>query len=265
MPKEISKLESLRTLRIMKGWLSLSVEEEEGVLRLKDVGKMSEIEEIGFEVSDEAQLKRMEEGILAPLEKLRRLKVSNAIRIGMQGESESDLPQFPERMSAMRDLEHLSLVYFAVPSWICCLANLTYLSLFYCHCSNYPELQALPNLVSLTLWWNERCRELPKAFGKSGGFPHLRFLRIHDFPELEEFPEMEDGAMACLEKLKLGMCGKLNKVGDGLERLKRLKEINLWMCGTDKLRETLKEGGIYWKRIKAINPHITVGHNFFHI
>ncbi|GLJ52248.1 hypothetical protein SUGI_1111490 [Cryptomeria japonica] len=265
LPKEISKLESLRTLRISGGcWLSLSVEEEEGVLRLEDVGKMSEIEEIKFEVSDEAQLKRMEEGILAPLEKLRRLMVNNAID-GMQGESESDLPQFPERMSAMRDLEHLVLWDFAVPSWICCLANLTYLFLYNCDCSNYPELQALPNLVSLTLWVNKRCRELPKAFGKSGGFPHLRFFVMQDFPELEEFPEMEDGAMACLEKLELRRCEKLNKVGDGLERLKRLKEINLWRSGIDELRETLKEGGIYWKRIKAINPHITVGHNFFDI
>ncbi|GLJ52256.1 hypothetical protein SUGI_1111620 [Cryptomeria japonica] len=258
MPKEISKLESLRTLRISGGyWLSLSVEEEEGMLRIEDAGKMSEIEEIEFLVSDEAQLKRMEEGMLAPLEKLRRLKVKNAID-GMQGESESDLPQFPERMSAMRDLEHLSLYSFAVPSWICCLANLTYLYLFYCDCSNYPELQALPNLVSLTLWVNKRCRELPKAFGKSGGFPHLRFLGIYYFDELEEFPEMEDGGMAWLEKLGIYDCKKLNKVGDGLERLKRLKEINLRRSGIDELRETLKEGGIYWKRIKAINPHITI-------
>ncbi|GLJ52327.1 hypothetical protein SUGI_1112980 [Cryptomeria japonica] len=94
MPKGISKLEALRTLRVE--WsLSLSMEED-GVLRLEDVGKMSEIEEIAFEVSDESQLKRMEERILEPLVKMRRLKVENEIR-GMQGKSESDLPQFSEK------------------------------------------------------------------------------------------------------------------------------------------------------------------------
>ncbi|GLJ52345.1 hypothetical protein SUGI_1113560 [Cryptomeria japonica] len=194
IPKEISKLESLRTLRL-DGWLSLSMEKD-GVLRLEDVGKMNAIEEISFDVSDESQLKKMEEGILAPLLNMRRLYVRNEIN-GMQ----SDPPQFPEKMSAMRDLELLDLRKFAVPNWICCLPNLMYLYLRDCHSSDYPELQTMPNLVSLVLVGNERCRALPKAFGKSGGFPHLRFFTIVDFSELEEFPEIEDGAMACLEKL----------------------------------------------------------------
>ncbi|XP_057841111.2 disease resistance protein RPP8 [Cryptomeria japonica] len=251
MPKGISKLEALRTLRVQL-FLSLSMEEDD-VLRLEDVGKMSEIEEIAFKVEDESQLKKMEEGILAPLLKLRRLVVENGIN-GMQ----SDLPQFPERMGAMRDLECLILQKFAVPSWICCLANLRYLCLRKCDCINYPELQTMPNLVSLSLQENKRCRELPKAFGKSGGFPHLRFFWIYDFPELEEFPEMEDGAMACLEKLEINYCKKVNKVGEGLERLRRVKEFRFERSGTDELRETLKEGGSYWEKGKTINSHITI-------
>ncbi|GLJ52430.1 hypothetical protein SUGI_1115250 [Cryptomeria japonica] len=237
------------------------MEEHNGMLRLEDVGKMSEIEEIWFKVENELQLKSMEEGILVPLLNMCRLDVCNAID-GMQGESESDLPQFPEKMSALRDLKHLSLTKFAVPSWICCLANLTYLWLWNCDCSKYPELQAMPNLGRLSIWGNKRCKQLPKAFGKSEGFPHLRFFWIEDFRELEEFPEMEDGAMACLEKLEIFTCMKLNKVGEGLERLKRLKEFNLINSGSDELRETLKEGGIYWEKFKAINPHVTINHSY---
>ncbi|GLJ31420.1 hypothetical protein SUGI_0630450 [Cryptomeria japonica] len=230
--------------------------EEDGVLRLEDVGKMRGIEEIAFRVEDESQLKRMEEGILTPLLNMRRLEIRNEID-GMQGESESDLPQFPERMSAMRDLERL-MRDFAVPSWICCLTNLRYLWLWNCYCSNYPELQAMPNLVTLQLHKNKSCRELPKAFGKSGGFPRLRFLWIYDFSELEEFPEIEDGAMAYLENMELYSDKKLNKAGEGLERLKRLKDFRFEGSGTDELRETLKEGGMYWEKMKTINPHITI-------
>ncbi|GLJ52550.1 hypothetical protein SUGI_1118300 [Cryptomeria japonica] len=253
MPKGISKLLSLQTLRSYPYFLSLSMEED-GVLRLEDVGKMTEIEEIAFKIEDESQLKRMEEGILEPMLKMRRLEVKNKID-GMQF---PNLPQFPETMSAMTDLEHLSLTKFAVPSWICCLANLRLLYLGDCHCSNYTELQAIPNLVSLVLWGNKICKKFPNGFGKSGGFPHLHFLWILGFPELEEFPEMEDRAMACLEKLGLSQCRKVNKVGEGLERLKSLKDISFKYSGTNELREMLKEGGIYWKIIKAINPQITV-------
>ncbi|GLJ52331.1 hypothetical protein SUGI_1113050 [Cryptomeria japonica] len=219
MPKGISKLEYLETLQTPS--LSLSMEED-GVLRLEDVGKMSELEEIAFNVEDESQLNGMDEGILEPLVKMHRLKVNNAIH-GMQDDFFH--PRFPERMSVMRDLEHLRLWKFAVPSWICCLTNL---------------------------------RELPKAFGKSGGFPNLRFLRITDFPELEEFPEMEDGAMASLEKLTLSDCSNLNKVGEGLEQLKRVKEINIQSSGTNELRERLREDGRFWKKIKAINPYLNI-------
>ncbi|GLJ52385.1 hypothetical protein SUGI_1114340 [Cryptomeria japonica] len=252
LPKGMSKLESLRTLRTWTLHLSKITCMKCGVLRLEDVGKMREIEEIEFYVEDVTQLKKMEEGILAPLGKMRRLKVYNKIR-GMRGKSGLDPPQFPERMNAMRDLEHLELDHFAVPPWICCLANLRYLYLYYCDCSNYPELQTMQNLVVLRLWGDNRCRELPRAFGKSGGFPQLRFLEISEFPELEEFPEMEDGAMACLEELELCSCGKLNKVGEGLEGLKSLKKICLTESGN-----MLEEGGTYWKKIKDKNPQITI-------
>ncbi|GLJ52428.1 hypothetical protein SUGI_1115220 [Cryptomeria japonica] len=72
------------------------------------------------------------------------------------------------------------------------------------------------------------------------------------------FPQMEDGAMACLERLEIVNCRKFNKVGEGWERLKRLKEFNFKDSGTNESRETLKEGGVYWTKVKEINPHITI-------
>ncbi|GLJ14391.1 hypothetical protein SUGI_0232480 [Cryptomeria japonica] len=80
----------------------------------------------------------------------------------------------------------------------------------------------MPNLVRLVLRGDDCCRELPKAFGKSGGFLHLRFFTIQLFLKLEEFPKLEEGAMACLE-----------------ERLKRLKVFDYTDSGTYEIAASL--------------------------
>ncbi|GLJ07398.1 hypothetical protein SUGI_0066110 [Cryptomeria japonica] len=105
--------------------------------------------------------------------------------------------------------------------------------------------------------------ELPKVFGKSGGFSHLLFFTIWGFESLEELPGLEEGAMAYLEEFVLEEfvlwdCPKLKKVPEGLEQLKKLKQLNYGCSGTNGWSEILKEGGEYWKKIKAINPSITI-------
>ncbi|GLJ21399.1 hypothetical protein SUGI_0393980 [Cryptomeria japonica] len=243
MPKGISKMLSLRTLR--SDWLDLSVEEEE-LMRSEDLANMTQLQELWLNVKHEMEL----EGILAWPVKMRRLFICN--ETGIQ------LLELPEKMTAMKDLESLKIDNFAVPSWICGFANLRELELNGCDCSDYPELQIMPNLVRLELYGNIRCRELPKAFGKAGGFPQLRFLKIGWFRELEEFPELEEGAMACLEELVLFMCLKVKKVGEGLERLKRLRVFDYHESGTSEVKEKFKEGGEYWHKIKSNNPHLII-------
>ncbi|GLJ30504.1 hypothetical protein SUGI_0603710 [Cryptomeria japonica] len=206
IPKGISKLGSLRTLRTWPLQLSNSIQEGEELMRLEDLGNMTKLQELWLVIQNEMELKTM--GILANLVKMRRLVVESRI---LEVGSEIDLPHIPENMRAMKHLESLRLEKFAVPSWTCDLANLRELQLLECECSDYPELQRLPNLVLLFLWRNGRCRELPKAFGKSGGFPRLRFFKIQYFDELEEFPELEEGAMACLEKLVIARCYKVER------------------------------------------------------
>lgn len=127
MPKGISNMVSLRTLR--SDILELSMEGDE-FMRLEDLAKMTQLQEVGFIVNHEMELKRVEEGILAQLVKMRRLGIKS--KIG----DRTELPQFPDKMRAM---ESLTLCSFAVPSWICDLANLRELSLPLCKCSDYPE------------------------------------------------------------------------------------------------------------------------------
>ncbi|XP_057853503.2 disease resistance RPP13-like protein 4 [Cryptomeria japonica] len=237
MPKGISELVSLRRLRSSP--LYLSIEEDE-LMKSEDFADMAQLQELRLNVGYEMDL----EGIVASLVKMRWLYIAN-----MAGTEELVVP---EKVAAMKDLESLTLGCFEVP-------NLRELELHWYGYSDSLEFQIMPNLVRLTLYGeNRRCRGIAKAFGKADGFPQLRFLKISWFDEIEEFPELEEGAMACLEELKLTRCPKVKKVGGGLEHLKRLKLFNYRGTGTDELRKMFKEGGEYCHKIKSINPHVTI-------
>ncbi|GLJ52511.1 hypothetical protein SUGI_1117660 [Cryptomeria japonica] len=245
MPKGISKLASLRTLR---AFFNLSINEDE-FMRLGDVVSMTQLQELRLILNHDMELERMEEGILAQLLRMRRLAIRNNIK-------GTELPQFPENITAMKQLEYLLLQRFVVPRWICKLTNLR--ELWLQECSDYSELERMPNLVGLYLNKDKSCRKLPEAFGKSGGFPQLRFLQITNFSSLEELPTLEEGAMVCLEQFLLFLCPKVKKV-EGLEQLKRLEEFSFYDSGMmSNWWKTLYEDGEYWKKIKAINPQVNI-------
>ncbi|GLJ21038.1 hypothetical protein SUGI_0384400 [Cryptomeria japonica] len=155
MPKGISKLVALRTLR--SDWLDLSSKGDR-FMGPNDFVHMTQLQELSLDVNNEMD-SRIEEGILALLVKMRRLTICNSIA--------KDL-ELPKKMAAMEDLESLIIWSFAVGSWICDMANLRELELKWCDCSNYPELQTMPSLVRLELSGNDSCKELPKAFGQRG-------------------------------------------------------------------------------------------------
>ncbi|GLJ13077.1 hypothetical protein SUGI_0204730 [Cryptomeria japonica] len=245
LPKGISNLTSLRTLRSQ--CLCLSVENDAD-LKLENVGSMIQLQELRIQIHRESQLESIKQGILGRLVKMRHLTVENCVPLSR--------PLFPEKLEIMTDLEKLQVEEFAVTSRLCSFVNLRELRLQRCDWSSYPEFQNMPNLVSLRLEYNGSCREIAEAFGKSGGFPKLRFLLIKDFPGLEEFPKLEDGAMPRLEVFKLQECNRLRKVPEGLEELKMLKEFNHDYTGTDGLRDRLREGGQDWQKVKTLNPQL---------
>ncbi|XP_059066757.1 putative disease resistance protein RGA3 [Cryptomeria japonica] len=98
IPKGLSKLASLRILR--SSMLELSMEEDE-FASVEDLVKMTELQELQFNVNDDMELKRIEDGILAELMKMRRLRIAYKTGAG------TELPQFPEKMRAMKHLESL--------------------------------------------------------------------------------------------------------------------------------------------------------------
>ncbi|GLJ07894.1 hypothetical protein SUGI_0076260 [Cryptomeria japonica] len=248
MPKGISALSNLITLRSHDILLCY---EDNDFLNVKDIGNLINLREISFYLEDVDGLRSVEDGILERLVKMRNLGVGNNIT-----PSEDDfLPAFPETINVMKDLEHLGLSRFSVPSWICGMVNLTTLELY--ECSNYPSLQNMPNLQSLLLKNDSRCTELPNSFGECGGFPQLVRLYIFDFPLLEELPTLQEGAMERLEGLWICNCPQVKKVPEGLEPLRRLKLIQVEDASAE-LEERLKEGGKDWNKIKANNLHIDI-------
>ncbi|KAH9323013.1 hypothetical protein KI387_017652 [Taxus chinensis] len=187
VPKGISNLSSLRTLRSLFA-VPISFRDDE-CLSLEDVGNMLELQEINIDFITDSQRRMIERGILGRLVKMRHFDMTNS------SGAHEDLMLFPENLKAMADLESLHLTRFEVTSWLCSFAHLRVLTLYNCGWSNFPELENMANLVSLVLGQNNGSIDLPKAFRKPSGFPKLRYLKIENFRVLEEFPELEDGAM----------------------------------------------------------------------
>ncbi|GLJ19754.1 hypothetical protein SUGI_0357870 [Cryptomeria japonica] len=113
MPKGISQLSSLRTLR--SGEITLSTEEN-GFLNIRDVGNLIDLLEIRFALKDARTLKSVEDGILDSLVKMRFLGIENAISTTEGDREESSLPAFPEKMKVMKGLQKLRII-FAQELW----------------------------------------------------------------------------------------------------------------------------------------------------
>ncbi|GLJ20159.1 hypothetical protein SUGI_0365910 [Cryptomeria japonica] len=248
MPKGLSKLVSLQVLMIDND-NKLSVEDNE-FLRLEHFVNLVNLHEVWIGIHHEAELKSIEDGILSTLVKMRTLGIINSTNV-----TEVNLPPLSEKMLAMKDLEFLHLEKFAVPNWICGFSNLMQLELWDCHCAEYPALEMMPNLIKLDIWRNDICKALPKGFGKSKGFPQLLFLNIQGCSVLEEFLELEEGAMPHLEILRVFRCPNLKKVPSGLEHLRSLKECHFGRTGVDDM---LKEGEELWNKLKVNNSNVII-------
>ncbi|GLJ19567.1 hypothetical protein SUGI_0353620 [Cryptomeria japonica] len=157
-------------------------------------------------------------------------------------------------MNVMKDLQQLLLDRLSVPSWICGMVHLTELTLI--KCTDYTLLKYMPNIQSLVLCSDSRCKELLEKFGERGG-PKLVRLLIAEFPIWKELPALEEGAMQRLEMLKKIDCPQVKKVPKGLELLTRLKGIAVHEA-SGELKESLKAGGEDWNKIKAENPNIKI-------
>ncbi|CAK7329020.1 unnamed protein product [Dovyalis caffra] len=144
-----------------------------------------------------------------------------------------------------------------IPNWLGSMEFLTKIRLGFSHLSENPTLvlQVLPNLKNLTLWHAYDGRQLGKDFCKAGGFPKLEVLIIAS-PVLEEWTELEEGALPRLQYLHFHSCSNLRMLPEGLQFVTTLEKLVLLPL-LDEHEERLKpDGGVENYKIRHI-PKIT--------
>ncbi|KAJ0106021.1 hypothetical protein Patl1_18109 [Pistacia atlantica] len=130
-----------------------------------------------------------------------------------------------------------------IPSWFSSMERLTKLRLGFFHLSENPALllQDLPNLKILILWHAYDGKKLGKEFCRVGGFPKPEILTISSHV-LEEWTEIEDGALPRLQYLHLRNCLNLRMLPEGLQFVTTLKHLTLIPLLNEQV-ERLKPGG----------------------
>ncbi|KAJ6418224.1 hypothetical protein OIU84_001587 [Salix udensis] len=144
-----------------------------------------------------------------------------------------------------------------IPNWLGSMENLTNLRLGFSHLSENPTsvLQVLPNLEKLNLWHAYDGRQYGKDFCKAGGFPKLEVLIIAS-RVLEEWTELEEGALPRLKYLHFHSCSSLRMLPEGLQFVTTVEELVLLPL-LDEHEERLKpDGGVENYKIRNI-PKIT--------
>ncbi|XP_050378494.1 disease resistance protein RPM1-like [Argentina anserina] len=144
-----------------------------------------------------------------------------------------------------------------LPAWFGSLDRLTRLRLGSSHLCENPSmvLQALPNLQSLTLWEAYDVKQMGKEFCSAGGFLKLEILIIAS-GVLEEWTELEEGALPSLKYLHLHSCMRLKMLPEGLQSLSTLEQLHLLPLLDDHAGRLKPDGGEEYYKIKHI-PEIS--------
>ncbi|XP_015882445.2 disease resistance protein RPM1 [Ziziphus jujuba] len=254
LPKEVLNLVKLRHLKMFKSTGFCGVMLPKGIGRLTNLLTLT-----GINVSG---------GIAKELGKLTQLR-----RLGVVDVAEDCISDLLSSMANMQGLLSLSLaakhthnqaklvllepfsppsflrklrlegLLEKIPSWFGSLEKLTNLRLGFSHLSENPALvlQLLPNLKTLTLWHAYDAKQMGKEFCNAGGFPKLEVLSIASHV-LEEWTDLEEGALPSLKYLNLHNCLQLRMLPEGLQFVTTLRELRMLPL-LDDHAERLKPGG----------------------
>ncbi|KAK9278910.1 hypothetical protein L1049_028491 [Liquidambar formosana] len=131
-----------------------------------------------------------------------------------------------------------------LPNWLGLMERLTKLRLGFSRMNENPSLvlQFLPNLKNLTLWHAYETKQMGKEFCRVGGFPKLEVLSISS-SELEEWTEIEEGALPNLKYLHLHNCLQLRLLPEGLQFITTLKQLDLLPLLDDHADRLKPDGG----------------------
>ena len=288
LPERLGNLRALQTLDIR--WCGNLTEVPKGVLNLLRLRHLKMFKSIGIGGMDVPKgIGRIKslltltgiyagDGIARELGSLIQLR-----RLGVMDVAEDDVSELFVSVMKMQELLCLSLqakhafhqgtltlletfvpppllrklqlegVLERIPNWLGLMERLTYLRLGYSHLSENPTsvLQLLPNLKILTLWQAFEAKHIGKEFCRAGGFPKLEDLTIASHV-LEEWTELEEGAIPSLKFLRLRNCLRLRTLPEGLQFITTLKQLSLLPLLDDHEERLRPDGGEENYKIKHI-------------
>uniref|UniRef100_A0A7N0SWU1 Uncharacterized protein n=1 Tax=Kalanchoe fedtschenkoi TaxID=63787 RepID=A0A7N0SWU1_KALFE len=216
-----------------------SVEVYDNVSIIREMGKLNELRRLGL-IGLRGDVGPDVCDTIETLSNLRALYISSQTSdLVVDLRSLSSPPQFLQRLFLKFGLQTL-------PTWINSLSYLTKLVLQYSNLILDPlaALQDLPSLVVLELRDAYNGKELCCA---ETGYPKLKKLHLNYLPNLESI-KLRDGAMPELRELCLVTCDKLKMVPEGIENLKKLKDLLVWDMPS-KFYHRIKrdQGEDFWK------------------
>ncbi|XP_020097601.1 disease resistance protein RPM1-like [Ananas comosus] len=252
LPKGITELQKLRHLYLPDN-MDKSIKAPVGIRRLKDLQSLANIsatEEIVRNVK--ALIELREFGIIGvrthhcadlwnsitKMNHLSKLCVESEDGEELQQLGILRLPLRIQRLYLRGELDKTSLLELATSFGS--LTNLTRLTLSRAKLDEdtFPYLQALPALMLLELY---KAYDGMMLHFQATSFPKLKELEIAHSPKLSQV-EIERGAMASLNELRLYGCPELKELPHGIEYLTTLK--NLYIeYPAEELIELLRRGG----------------------
>ncbi|XP_030494684.2 putative disease resistance protein At1g59780 [Cannabis sativa] len=268
IPKFVLSLSNLRHLKMMKNYGVCGVKLPQGIGSLTKLLTLTGIDpsgEIAREIGNLTELRRL--GVMDVTEEVINELSSSIMK--MQGllslSLESKKSRLTEKLvlvesfSPPLSLQKLKLEGHLekIPSWLGSLERLTNIRLGYSHLLENPALvlQFLPNLKVLTLWHAYDGLQMGKEFCKAGGFPKLENLTMaSEF--LEEWTELEEGALPSLKYLLFHSCRRLRTLPEGLQFVTTLQRLQLMPLLDDHEVRLKPDGGQENYKIKHI-PIVT--------
>lgn len=255
LPNEVLNLVNLRHLKMFKNTGICGVILPEGIGRLRELLTLTGINVSGgiaIELGKLTQLRRLgvmdvaEDCVCDLLSSIMNMHALLSLSLHAKHTHNQGKLVLLESFSPPPFLRKLRLegLLEKIPNWFGSLEMLTNLRLGFSHLSENPTLvlQLLPNLKTLTLWHAYDAKQIGKEFCNAGAFPKLEVLNIASHV-LEEWTDLEEGALPSLKYLNLHNCLQLRMLPEGLQFITTLRQLRLLPLLDDHAERLKPDGG----------------------
>jgi Leucine-rich repeat (LRR) protein len=141
------------------------------------------------------------------------------------------LPADMFNMSKLRKLWLKCSHVVKMDNKFCEFQNLTLLKLWGCSMlEELPALHRLKSLRQLDIVYCTKLKRFPKGFGETGAFLSLEKLSMFELNNLEELPEVEEGAMTSLKIFTIILCEGLKMFPQNYLNFEKLQKVRVYGC-----------------------------------